>query len=140
VTPFLEYRDKWVILLALTSNAGSNDFQLLTVNNNPLYIEVLKKAMTWGTPENMMFVVGATHPSELATIRALAPTSFFLVPGVGAQGGDLATISKAALTKDGGLLVNASRSILYASNGRDFAEKAREEALRMQQEMSILLQ
>lgn len=139
VTPFLEYRGKWVILLALTSNAGSSDFQLLTVNDNPLYIEVLKKAMTWGTPENMMFVVGATHPSELATIRALAPTSFFLVPGVGAQGGDLAAISKAALTKDGGLLVNASRSILYASNGRDFAEKAREEALRMQQEMSFLL-
>jgi orotidine-5'-phosphate decarboxylase len=139
VTPFLEYPDKWVILLVLTSNAGSSDFQLLPVGNQPLYIEVLKKAMTWGTPENMMFVVGATHPSELASIRALAPSTFFLVPGVGAQGGDLAAISKAALTKDGGLLVNASRSILYASNGKDFAVKAREEALRMQQEMAVLL-
>ncbi len=128
--------------MALTSNAGSVDFQShqLQATGKPLWEEVLRRAQEWGSTENLMFVVGATHPEAFARVRELAPHSFLLVPGVGAQGGDLAAICQYGLTKDGGLLVNASRSILYASNGEDFAEKARAEAERMQTEMAELLQ
>ena len=141
VTPFLGFPGKWAILLALTSNAGSADFQqhVLSATGQPLWETVLQRAQTWGTPENLMFVVGATHPEAFIRVRTLAPDHFLLVPGVGAQGGDLAAICRYGLTRDGGLLVNASRSILYASNGADFAEKARAEALRMQGEMAALL-
>ncbi len=141
VTPFLDFPGKWAILLALTSNAGSTDFQQhrLAATGEPLWEEVLRRAQAWGTPDNLMFVVGATHPEAFARVRALAPDHFLLVPGVGAQGGDLAAICRYGLTRDGGLLVNASRSILYASGGADFAEQARAEALRMQVEMAALL-
>lgn len=142
VTPFLGFDGHWAILLALTSNAGSADFQT-TQQEEPgglrLFEKVITKANTWGTPDNVMYVVGATHPALFARIRELAPDHFFLVPGVGAQGGDLAAVCHYGLNRDCGLLVNASRSIIYASDGLDFAEKAREEALKMQQEMAGLL-
>ncbi len=141
VAPFLGFTGKWAILLALTSNSGSADFQQhqLSATGEPLWEEVLRQAQTWGTPDNLMFVVGATHPQAFARVRELAPDSFLLVPGVGAQGGDLAAICRYGLTPECGLLVNASRSILYASNGEDFAEQARAEALRMQTEMAGIL-
>ncbi len=142
VTPFLGFEGKWVILLALTSNKGSDDFQRdrLEDGGAQLWEKVLRKAQTWGAPDNLMFVVGATHPEAFIRVREIAPDSFLLVPGVGAQGGDLAAICQHGLTRDCGLLVNASRSILYASPGEDFAEKARAEAMRMQQEMADLLE
>ncbi|GAB4029449.1 orotidine-5'-phosphate decarboxylase [Spirosoma gilvum] len=136
VTPFLAYDGKWVILLALTSNPGSADFQRQTIDDQELFEAVIETAHTWAGPDKLMFVVGATQAKELGRIRALAPKNFLLVPGVGAQGGSLADVSKYGLTGDGGLLVNASRSILYASSGTDFAEQARAEAQRLQQEMA----
>ena len=140
VTPFFEFTDKWVILLGLTSNIGSSDFQLKRLeSSNYLFEEVLQTAQTWGTPENLMFVIGATHPERMAQIRQLAPDSFFLVPGVGTQGGDLNAISTAGLTDFGGLLVNSSREIIYASPGEDFAEAAALKAQTMQTEMARLL-
>lgn len=141
VGPFLEFEGKWAIVLALTSNRGSEDFQLdwLEDSRQPLWEKVLRRVQNWGTPENLMFVVGATHPEAFARIREIAPAHFLLVPGVGAQGGDLAAICQHGLNQDCGLLVNASRSILYASPGEDFAQKARAEAARLQQEMEILL-
>jgi orotidine-5'-phosphate decarboxylase len=140
VKPFLQFENKWVIVLALTSNEGAADFQFIeSSSGEKLYENVLRKCMTWGTPEQLMFVVGATKAESLANIRSLAPDNFLLVPGVGAQGGSLADVAKYGMNKDCGLLVNASRSILYASSGEDFAEKAREEAVRMQQEMNQLL-
>jgi len=142
VKPFLQFRDKWVIVLAHTSNPGSSDFQLMKneATGMPLFEEVIRKVSTWGTPENLMFVVGATHPDKMKNIRSLAPRHFFLVPGVGAQGGDLEEISRAGLNADAGLLVNSSRNILYASSGDDFAEAAARECTRMQGEMKHLLQ
>jgi len=142
VTPFLGFEGKWVILLALTSNKGSDDFQRdrLEGSGEQLWEKVLRTAQTWGAPDNLMFVVGATHPEAFIRVREIAPDSFLLVPGVGAQGGDLAAICQHGLTADCGLLVNASRSILYASPGEDFAEKARAEAMKMQQEMAELLE
>lgn len=142
VTPFLGFPGKWAILLALTSNTGSADFQqhALAATGEPLWEEVLRRAQEWGSPDNLMFVVGATHPASFARVRELVPAHFLLVPGVGAQGGDLAAICRQGLTKDGGLLINASRSILYASDGADFAEKARAEAKRMQTEMALVLE
>lgn len=146
VMPFLDYADKWVILLALTSNPGSDDFQRTVVgpenDAKPLYQAVLETAQLWVGPdshERLMFVVGATHANELRRIRALAPRHFLLVPGVGAQGGSLADVSRYGLTSDGGLLVNASRSILYASDGPDFADRARAEAETLQTEMAAYL-
>ena len=135
VMPFFEFKDKWVILLGLTSNVGSKDFQF----ENDLYKKVIKKAQTWGTPDNLMFVIGATHPEHFKDIRALAPNSFFLVPGIGAQGGDLAAVSEFGMNDHCGLLINSSREIIYAGNGLDFAEKAREAAQRIQRQMSGLL-
>ena len=139
VEPFLGFEDKWVILLALTSNKGSQDFQYLNVGERMLHQQVLQTATTWASSEQMMFVVGATHPEELGEIRKLLPDYFFLVPGVGAQGGDLQTVAKYGLSKDCGLLVNSSRGIIYASNGEDFAERAAEEAQKLQRQMAAVL-
>jgi len=140
VKPFLGFPGKWVILLALTSNPGSKDFQfLLQENGKPLYEHVMRRAMEWGSAEEMMFVVGATHPEKFQEIRAIAPDHFFLVPGVGAQGGELHAISKYGMNDHCGLLINSSRGIIFAGDGKDFAEKARAAALEVQQEMSGLL-
>lgn len=141
VTPFLGFEGKWAILLALTSNKGSNDFQRdwLEDSREAVWEKVMRVAQGWGSPANLMFVVGATHPDAFIRVREIAPDSFLLVPGVGAQGGDLAAICRNGLTRDCGLLVNASRSIIYASAGEDFAEKAREEAKKMQEAMEELL-
>lgn len=136
VMPFLNYDGKWVILLALTSNPGSADFQRQGVGEQELFEVVIQTAQTWAGPDQLMFVVGATQADELSRIRELAPDHFLLVPGVGAQGGSLAEVSRRGLTAAGGLLVNASRSILYASNGPDFAERAAREAQLLQQEMA----
>ena len=140
IEPFLEYKDKWTIVLALTSNAGSADFQRLQVNGKPVYEFVLEKCVEWGSPENLMFVIGATHPSDLAQIRKFLPDHFLLVPGVGAQGGDLQQVAKYGMNDKCGLLVNASRSVLYAGNGSDYANRSREEALKLQMEMATLLE
>ena len=139
VEPFLGFEDKWIILLALTSNKGSQDFQYLNVGERMLHQQVLQTATTWASSEKMMFVVGATHPEELGEIRKMLPDYFFLVPGVGAQGGDLQTVAKYGLSKDCGLLVNSSRGIIYASNGTDFADRAAEEAQKLQRQMAQLL-
>ncbi len=136
VKPFLEYEGKWVILLALTSNKGSHDFQLFEDKDGVrLFERVLSKAQEWGTTENLMFVVGATQGSLFADIRKLAPNSFLLVPGVGAQGGSLQEVCKYGMNKDCGLLVNSSRGIIYASSEANFAEVAGEKAKELQQEM-----
>jgi orotidine-5'-phosphate decarboxylase len=141
VKPFLNFPEKWVILLALTSNSGSSDFQFTEQEDGqPLYEKVIQKACTWGDAARMMFVVGATHPAQIARIRILAPQHFLLVPGIGAQGGDLASVCRNGLNEQGGLLINASRAILYAGSGLDFAERAREAALQLQQEMAQHLQ
>jgi len=139
VEPFLGFEDKWVILLALTSNKGSKDFQYLNIDGKELYKNVLAKSSEWAGSEKMMYVVGATHPEELGEIRKLLPEHFLLVPGVGAQGGDLQAVAKFGLNKDCGLIVNSSRGIIYASNGEDFAERAAEEARKLQEQMSLLV-
>jgi orotidine-5'-phosphate decarboxylase len=138
VVPFLKFKNKWVILLVHTSNEGSADFQLFG-GQRKLYEEVITKAQQWGTPDQLMFVVGATHADKIGEIRKLAPENFFLVPGIGAQGGDLGEVSKHGMNRQCGLLVNSSRAIIYASGGEDFAEAARHEAKKVQQEMSQLL-
>lgn len=155
VKPFLEYSDKWAIVLGLTSNAGAKDFELQRFDTKTdlldegihiekhgtkfLYEMVLEKISRWGTPNNLMFVVGATRANEFANIRQLTPEHFYLVPGVGAQGGSLEEISEKAITKDCGLLVNASRAIIYASGAENFAEAARVIAKQYQSEMSSYL-
>ena len=139
IRPFLEYEDKWTILLGLTSNAGAKDFELQPAGNGLLYEKVLTTAAGWGTPDNLMYVVGATRADEFTRIRALTPEHFYLVPGVGAQGGSLEAISKKAMNTDIGLLVNASRAVIYASGGEDFAEKAGHIAASYQAEMSQYL-
>lgn len=159
VEPFLQYEGKWAIVLGLTSNEGSRDFQKLDlfdadkINNSlknlvlsplvlekgrdtELYKEVLRKVASWGTKENLMFVIGATQPEEFDAIRQIIPNHFLLVPGVGAQGGSLKEISEKAMTEDCGLLVNSSRAIIYASSGTDYAGKARAMAIAVQQEMA----
>lgn len=140
VTPFLDYAGKWVILLALTSNPGSADFQRQMINDQELFETVLTTAQTWAGPDRLMFVVGATQAEQLSRIRQLAPDHFLLVPGVGTQGGSLEEVSRQGMNENVGLLVNASRSILYASDGLDFAQQAGQEARRMQQEMAKYLQ
>lgn len=137
VKPFLQYKDKWVIVLGLTSNKGSADFQRLTCDGIPLYEHVFEKVSSWGNPGNLMFVVGATHASEFGHVRSLLPDHFLLVPGVGAQGGDLNAILDQGQNGDSGLLINVSRDILYAGNDRNFDEVARERALQIQQQMSF---
>jgi len=139
IRPFLGIKDKWVIVLGLTSNAGSKDFQFLKSNRKPLYRNVIEKCMQYGTPENMMFVIGATHEEIFSDIREFCPDHFFLVPGVGAQGGDLEKLSQHGLNNDVGLLVNATRSVIYAGNGKDFADKARAEVIRMNSIMQSFL-
>ena len=142
VKPFLKFENKWVILLGHTSNPGSSDFQLIEskVHGRKLYEEVILKAQQWGTPDQLMFVVGATHPEKFESIRALAPDSFFLVPGIGAQGGDLEMVSRCGLNKDCGLLVNSARSIIYASSDKDFASAAAKESKLIRDEMSKYLE
>ncbi|MEO5601125.1 MAG: orotidine-5'-phosphate decarboxylase [Cyclobacteriaceae bacterium] len=141
VKPFLNYKGKWVVLLAHTSNPGSSDFQVLEskVTGRKLYEEVILKAQTWATPDQLMFVVGATQADRIMSIRKLAPANFFLVPGVGSQGGDLGLVSKYGLTKTCGLIVNSSRAIIYASETEDFAAMAAKEAYTVQQEMNRYL-
>lgn len=139
VKPFLQTAGKWAIVLALTSNPGADDFELQPSGNERMFERVLRTSSQWGTDENTMYVVGATRPEMLADVRKIVPDHFLLVPGVGAQGGSLAEVAKYGMTKDCGLLVNASRSILYASNGKDFVEAAYKEAKKMQVEMAGLL-
>ncbi|MCI6671264.1 MAG: orotidine-5'-phosphate decarboxylase [Prevotella sp.] len=137
VTPFLGYTDKWVVLLALTSNKGSKDFQFTEDQNGErLFEKVLKTSQQWGNSETMMYVVGATQGRMFEDIRRLAPDHFLLVPGVGAQGGSLQEVCRYGMTRDCGLLVNSSRGILYASQNKDFAEKAAESAKALQAEMA----
>lgn len=141
VKPFLEYDGKWVILLALTSNKGSHDFQLTEDNQGErLFEKVLKKSQEWGTTENLMYVVGATQGKMFEDIRRMAPEHFLLVPGVGAQGGSLQEVCKYGMTKDCGLLVNSSRGIIYASTDTDFAEVAAVKAKELQEEMAVELE
>ena len=139
VSPFLTYENKWTILLALTSNKGAFDFQYMEENGEKLFEKVLKTSKEWGSDENMMYVVGATKAEMLTEIRKIIPNHFRLVPGVGAQGGSLQEVVKYGKNDECGLLVNSSRQIIYASSDVDFAEKAREEALKVQQEMAELL-
>ncbi|PSR56144.1 orotidine-5'-phosphate decarboxylase [Adhaeribacter arboris] len=142
VKPFLLKADKWVILLALTSNPGSADFQLLQTDDGTddysrcLFENVLSTSKSWATDEQLMYVVGATRPDFIQRVREIVPNHFLLVPGVGAQGGNLADISRLGMNQQCGLLVNSSRTIIYASNGTDFAEQARAAALLIQQEMA----
>lgn len=136
VDPFLKYPDKFSIVLGLTSNPSAADFQYLNLEgNNLLYRQVIQTAASWGSPENMMFVVGATRAEWLKDIRQIIPDHFLLVPGVGAQGGSLEEVVKYGMNREVGLLVNSSRGIIYASSGEDFDVKAGEEAQKMQQEM-----
>ena len=137
VTPFLAYEGKWVILLALTSNKGSHDFQLMEdAQGMRLFEHVLTKSQTWGNADNMMYVVGATQGEAFKDIRRHAPNHFLLVPGIGAQGGSLHDVCQYGMNKDCGLLVNSSRGIIYASNGVDFAQVAAEKAREVQEEMA----
>ena len=142
IKPFLDYAGKWAIVLGLTSNTGASDFELksLALPGEPkLYEQVLSKVSQWGTTENLMFVIGATQADEFIQIRKIVPDHFFLVPGVGAQGGSLREISEKAMIKDCGILVNASRAIIYASEKMDFAEEARAIAGQYQFEMKQYL-
>jgi orotidine-5'-phosphate decarboxylase len=155
IQPFLEYKNKWTILLGLTSNAGAMDFEMQQMvsqsdileegvhirvrQTSYLYETVLQKAAKWGSPENLMFVIGATKADEFTGIRKLTPEHFYLVPGVGAQGGSLKEVSLKAMTRDCGLLVNASRAVIYASSGEDFAEAAAKAAKGYSDEMKEYL-
>ncbi len=140
ISPFYGYDGKWVIVLGLTSNKGSHDFQLIKgEDGKPLFETVMNKVSSWGTTDNTMFVVGATQGEMFADVRRIIPQSFLLVPGVGAQGGSLQEVAKYGLTEDCGLLVNSSRGIIYASNGEDFATVAGQKAKELQEEMSEIL-
>lgn len=141
VTPFLGHDGKWVIVLGLTSNKGSHDFQLTTDNTGtPLFETVMRKVSSWGTPDDTMFVVGATQGRMFEDVRKIIPEHFLLVPGVGAQGGSLEEVAKYGMTDSCGLIVNSSRGIIYASKEKDFATVAGEKAREMQQQMAELLQ
>lgn len=139
VEPFLAFENKHTIMLALTSNEGAFDFQTLKVDGKELYKHVLETSKTWKNSENLMYVVGATKAEYFTEIRKIVPDSFLLVPGVGAQGGSLSDVCKYGMNENIGLLINSSRAIIYASNGIDFLEKARAEALKMQQEMEEIM-
>lgn len=140
VSPFLAFEGKWVVLLALTSNKGAFNFQLNEdTSGTALFENVLKTSQSWGSKNNLMFVVGATRAEMLEKVREIAPEHFLLVPGVGAQGGSLNEVARYGLNKDCGLLVNASRSIIFASTGTDFASQAANEAKKMQEEMAVIL-
>lgn len=140
IRPFLSYEGKWTILLGLTSNPGSADFELLTTGSNQLYQEVLQKSSQWGNPENLMYVIGATRHQLVGDIRKSFPDHFFLVPGVGAQGGSLEEISRHGMNKDCGLLVNASRAIIFASSNEDFASAAKKASQQYHDDMKRFLQ
>lgn len=141
VSPFLTYPNKWVILLALTSNEGASDFQMIKdQDGKTLYQNVLINSQNWGNDENMMYVVGATRPEYFADIRKFSPKHFYLVPGVGAQGGSLEEVCKYGLNDEVGLLINSSRAIIYASSEENFAERAAEEAQKVQREMQLILE
>ena len=140
VLPFLEFENKWVILLALTSNKGADDFQFFNNGEEQLFEIVLKQSKNWGNDKNLMYVVGATRPEMFKEIRTIVPDSFLLVPGVGAQGGSLSEVCKYGMNKDCGLLINLSRGIIYAGKDENFASAARNSALQIQKEMAILLQ
>lgn len=140
VKPFLQYEGKWAIVLGLTSNKGAADFEMQKIGNEFLYEKVLKAVAAWGSANNLMFVVGATQAGEFINIRKLTPDHFYLVPGVGAQGGSLKDISEKAMTKDCGILVNSSRAVIYASERENFAEQARAAAAQFREEMSDYLQ
>ncbi len=140
VRPFLEYENKFTIVLGLTSNKGAEDFELLKLDKGPrLYEEVIRKIASWGSPQNLMFVTGATQATELINIRTIIPDNFLLVPGVGFQGGSLADVTMHGRNKDVGLLVNVSRAIIFASKGEDYAEEARVIAGQYHEEMKRLL-
>ncbi len=139
VKPFLKRSDRWAIVLGLTSNKGSQDFQMLRTGDGFLYEEVLRKVSGWGSPENLMFVIGATQTEQLRQVRTIIPQHFLLIPGVGAQGGDLDEVCKAAMNEDAGILVNVSRAVIYASSGEDFADQARTAAQDYQRQMSVYL-
>ncbi|MBB1193690.1 orotidine-5'-phosphate decarboxylase [Flavobacterium sp. SOK18b] len=139
VEPFLAFENKHTIMLALTSNEGAFDFQTLQTNQQELYKQVLETSKTWKNSSNLMYVVGATKAEYFTEVRKIVPDSFLLVPGVGAQGGSLSEVCKYGMNDSIGLLINSSRGIIYASNGTDFAQKAREEALKIQQEMNAIL-
>jgi orotidine-5'-phosphate decarboxylase len=141
VKPFLEFKNRWVILLAHTSNSGSSDFQLMESKESgkKLYEEVIIKSQQWASPDQLMYVVGATRADKIGEIRKLAPDYFFLVPGIGAQGGDLEAVSKVGMNKECGLLVNSARAIIYASSGEDFALAAKKESKRTSEEMKKYL-
>ncbi|MCK9290274.1 MAG: orotidine-5'-phosphate decarboxylase [Bacteroidales bacterium] len=140
IQPFLNYTNKWTVLLTLTSNTGSSDFQTITdVEGQAVYQHVITKAVQWATADQLMFVVGATHPEEVAVVRAMAPEYFFLVPGIGAQGGSLEKVAQAGLNAQCGLLVNSSRGIIYASTDANFAKNAAEKAREIQLSMEAIL-
>lgn len=140
VEPFLQYENKWVILLALTSNIGGLDFQTKRLQNGEFLFErVLRKSLEWGNEDNLMYVVGATRAELLTKIRAIVPNSFLLIPGVGAQGGSLSDVAEFGMNDSCGLLVNSSRGIIFASQGEDFAEAAKAESMKIQLEMEALL-
>ncbi|HPH53023.1 MAG TPA: orotidine-5'-phosphate decarboxylase [Bacteroidales bacterium] len=142
VRPFLNYEGKWSVVLALTSNRSAEDFETLALageKSEQLFEKVLRTASTWGSKENTMFVVGATRPEKLTEIRAICPDHFLLVPGVGAQGGSVEEVAHYGLNDNCGLLVNSSRSIIYASRGEDFAQRAAEEAAKLASKMALLL-
>jgi orotidine-5'-phosphate decarboxylase len=140
VIPFLQYPGKWVILLALTSNQGGDDFQLLnSASNERLFETVLRKSAQWGNRDNMMYVIGATRSSMLVKVREIIPDHFLLIPGVGAQGGNLAEVAEYGMNDKCGLIVNSSRAIIYADDSEKFAQAAREKAMEVQNEMKELL-
>ena len=140
VEPFLAFEDKHTIMLALTSNEGAFDFQILETNRKPLYKQVLETSKTWKNAQNLMYVIGATKAEYFAEIRKIVPDNFLLVPGIGAQGGNLQEVCKYGLNDTIGLLINSSRAIIYASDKENFAEKARIETLKVQQEMQLILE
>ncbi len=139
VGPFLAFKDKWTIVLGLTSNEGSKDFQFLPMGDLPLYKKVIGTIASWGTPDNLMFVTGATRTEQLGEIREIIPDHFLLIPGVGAQGGDVSSVSKVALNKDVGILINVSRGIIYAGNDENFALAANNAAKQYRDEMAMFL-
>lgn len=136
IRPYLDYPGKWTIILGLTSNPGSGDFQMLPAGEEEVFARVIRKSKDWGSAENTMYVVGATRSSQMQQVRSIIPEHFLLVPGIGSQGGDLSRIAEAGMNDTVSLLVNVSRSIIYAGDGHDFALKARSAALQLQEEMS----
>ncbi|MEM6735462.1 MAG: orotidine-5'-phosphate decarboxylase [Bacteroidota bacterium] len=140
VKPFLDFENKWVIVLAATSNPGGLDFQYDEIKGEKLYEKVIRKSMDWGSTNNLMYVVGATRPETLKKIRQIIPDHFLLIPGIGAQGGDLKTVCESGLNKDGGLIINSSRGIIYVDHSKDFSNEAARQAEKIQLKMSEMLQ